>query len=260
MSVFPDLKKIKAAPKSLHEFVLEMIRRETQHAKNGKAAAIFVKINALVDEEVIHALYLASQAGVQIRLLVRGVCCLRSGVSGVSDNIVVRSIVGRFLEHSRVYRFENAGNPEIYLASADWTARNFFRRVEVCFPVQDPDLRERVDQIIETYWKDNVNAREQGSDPTYVRRQIDGERLDSQALFREQARQRKKPSLDVRSLVIKTKPNSSKSIQDEKVGQPASESSVSASASVSSEAAQLSVSVVSVSTEAFGLSFVIPVG
>jgi polyphosphate kinase len=221
VSVFPELKKIKAAPKTLHEFILEMIRRETQHAKSGKAAAIFVKVNALVDEEVIHALYLASQAGVEIRLLVRGVCCLRSGVPGVSDNVVVRSIVGRFLEHSRVYRFENAGNPEIYLASADWTARNFFRRVEVCFPVQDPDLRERVDQIIDTYWKDNVNAREQGSDATYFRRPVDGERVDAQALFREQARQRKKPNLDVRSLVIKTKTNTKKSIQDEKVGQPA---------------------------------------
>jgi polyphosphate kinase len=221
VSVFPNLKKIKAAPKSLHEFVLEMIRRETQHAKSGKAAAIFVKVNALVDEEVIHALYLASQAGVQIRLLVRGVCCLRSGVPGVSDHIVVRSIVGRFLEHSRVYRFENAGNPEIYLASADWTARNFFRRVEVCFPVQDPELQERVDQIIETYWKDNVNAREQGSDATYVRRAVEGEHVDSQALFREQARQRKKPSLDVRSLVIKSKANTNKSVHDEKVGQPA---------------------------------------
>jgi polyphosphate kinase len=222
VSVFPALKKIKAAPKSLHEFVLEMIRRETKHAKNDKAAAIFVKVNALVDEELMHALYLASQAGVQIRLLVRGVCCLRPGVHGVSDNIVVRSIVGRFLEHSRVYRFENAGNPEIYLASADWTARNFFRRVEVCFPVQDPELCERVDQIIDTYWKDNVKAREQGSNATYVRRPVDGERIDAQALFREQARQRKKPNLDVRSLVIKTKTNPNKSIQDEqKVGQPA---------------------------------------
>jgi polyphosphate kinase len=221
VSVFPELKKIKAAPKSLHEFVLEMIRRETKHAKSGKAAAIFVKVNALVDEEVIHALYLASQAGVQIRLQVRGVCCLRSGVPGVSDNVVVRSIVGRFLEHSRVYRFENAGNPEIYLASADWTARNFFRRVEVCFPVEDPDLRERVDQIIDTYWKDNVNAREQGSEATYFRRPVDGERVDAQALFREQARQRKKPNLDVRSLVIKSKTNTKKPTQDEKVGQPA---------------------------------------
>jgi polyphosphate kinase len=222
VSVFPELKKIRAAPKSLHEFILEMIRRETLHAKNGKAAAIFVKVNALVDEEVIQALYSASQAGVQIRLLVRGVCCLRSGLPGVSDNVVVRSIVGRFLEHSRVYRFQNAGNPEIYLASADWTARNFFRRVEVCFPVEDPDLRDQVDQILDIYWKDNVKAREQRSDTTYIRRPVDGERVDAQALFREQARQRKKPNIDVRSLVIKTKAGTNKSTQHEhKVGQPA---------------------------------------
>ena len=222
VSVFPNLKKLKAAPKSLHEFVLEMIRRESQHARSGKPAAIFVKVNALVDEEVIQALYLASQAGVQIRLLVRGVCSLRPGVHGVSDNVVVRSIVGRFLEHSRIYRFENAGNPEIYLASADWTARNFFRRVEVCFPVEDAELCERVDQIVEVYWKDNVKAREQASDATYFRRAVEGERVDVQALFREEARQRKKPSVDVRSLVIKTKVNSNLSIQQEqKIGQPA---------------------------------------
>jgi len=222
VSIFPDLKKIKAAPKTLHDFVLERIRRETHHARGGQPAYIFVKINALVDEEIIQALYLASQAGVQIRLLVRGVCCLRPGVPGVSDNVVVRSIVGRFLEHSRVYRFENAGQPEIYLASADWTARNFFRRVEVCFPVQDPDLRDRVDQILDTYWRDNVKAREQASDGTYFRRPVEGDQVDAQALFREQARQRKKPTVDVRSLVIKTKTNSNKPTQQEqKVGQPA---------------------------------------
>jgi polyphosphate kinase len=222
VSIFPDLKKIKAAPKTLHDFVLERIRRETHHARGGQPASIFVKINALVDEEVIQALYLASQAGVQIRLLVRGVCCLRPGVPGVSDNVMVRSIVGRFLEHSRVYRFENAGQPEIYLASADWTARNFFRRVEVCFPVQDPDLRDRVDQVLDTYWRDNVNAREQASDGTYFRRPVEGDQVDAQALFREQARQRKKPTVDVRSLVIKTNTNSSKTTQQEqKVGQPA---------------------------------------
>jgi polyphosphate kinase len=222
VSVFPELKKIKAAPKSLHEFVLEMIQREVHQARNGRPAAIFGKVNALVDEEVIKALYLASQAGVKIKLLVRGVCCLRSGVREVSDNVVVRSIVGRFLEHSRIYRFENAGNPEIYLASADWTARNFFRRVEVCFPVEDAELRGRVDQILDTYWKDNVKAREQMAEPTYVRRAVEGERVDAQALSREQARQRKKPNVDVRSLVIKTKTNSGKALQQEqKVGQPA---------------------------------------
>ena len=222
VSVFPELKKIKAAPKSLHEFVLEMIQRETHHARNGRPAAIFVKVNALVDEEVIKAMYSASQAGVEIRLLVRGVCSLRPGVPGVSDSVIVRSIVGRFLEHSRVYRFENAGKPEIYLASADWTARNFFRRVEVCFPVEDAELRERVDQILETYWKDNVKARQQGTEPTYVRGATQGERVDVQALFREQARQRKKPTVDVRSLVIKTKTKTGKELQQEqKLGQPA---------------------------------------
>jgi polyphosphate kinase len=222
VSVFPELKKLKAAPKSLHEFVLAMIQRETNHARSGKPAAIFGKVNALVDEEVIKALYLASQAGVKIRLLVRGVCCLRPGIAGVSENITVRSIVGRFLEHSRVYRFENAGKPEIYLASADWTARNFFRRVEICFPVEDAELRERVNQIIDCYWQDNVKAREQTTEPTYVRKSEEGERVDVQALFREQARQRKKPSVDVRSLVIKTKTKTGKSTQhDHKVGQPA---------------------------------------
>src|ERR1700736_1576547 len=200
VSVFPDLKKLKAAPKSLHEFVLEMIRRETHHARSGKPAALFVKVNALVDEEVIQALYLSSQAGVQIRLLVRGVCSLRPGVPGVSDNVVVRSIVGRFLEHSRIYRFENAGNPEIYLASADWTARNFFRRVEISFPIEDAELRERVDQILDTYWKDNAKARELRTEPTYVRRAVEGERVDVQALLLEQARKRKKPDADMRSL------------------------------------------------------------
>ena len=219
VSVFPELKKIKAAPRSLHDFIIEMIHRETHHAKSGRPAAIFVKVNALVHEEVINALYLASQAGVKIRLLVRGVCSLRSGLPGVSDNVTVRSLVGRFLEHSRIYRFENAGTPEIYLASADWTARNFFRRVEVCFPVEDADLRERIDRILEIYWRDNVKAREQGEKPTYVRRVVEGERVDAQALFREQARQRKKPNVDV---VIKTKSSSSNTLQQEqRLGQPA---------------------------------------
>jgi polyphosphate kinase len=222
VSVFPELKKIKAAPKSLHDFVLAMIQRETDHAQSGKPAAIFGKVNALVDEEVIKALYLASQAGVKIRLLVRGVCCLRSGVPQISENIAVRSIVGRFLEHSRVYRFENAGKPEIYLGSADWTARNFFRRVEVCLPVEDPELVERVDQIIGTYWQDNTKAREQTGEPTYARKGVEGGHVDAQALFREQARQRKKPSVDVRSLVIKSKIKNHKSApQDQKIGQPA---------------------------------------
>jgi polyphosphate kinase len=188
VSLFPELKKIKAAPKGLHELIVEFIQRERRHAMEGKPAGIYVKVNALVDEDVIKALYAASQAGVKIRLLVRGVCCLRPGIPGVSENITVRSIVGRFLEHSRVYRFENAGSPEIYLGSADWTPRNFFRRVETSWPVEDPSLRDRVESMLEVYWRDNVKAREQSVDATYVRVPAEGPQLDAQAFFLEQIR------------------------------------------------------------------------
>src|ERR1700720_794377 len=183
VSVFPELKKIKAAPKALHNFVLEMIDREAENAKKGKPSGIFCKVNSLVDPEVIQALYQASQAGVKIKLLIRGVCCLRSKAPGTSDNITVRSVIGRFLEHSRIYRFENAGRPETYLASADWMARNFFRRVETCFPIEDPELRSHIDQIINNYWASNVKAREQTSDLTYAKKKPDGQPVDAQSLF-----------------------------------------------------------------------------
>ena len=222
VSVFPDLEKIKAAPKVLHKFVLEMIDRETENARKGKPSGIFCKVNSLVDPEVIQALYGASNAGVQIKLLVRGVCCLRSKVPGSSDNITVRSIIGRFLEHSRIFRFENAGRPEVYLASADWMARNFFRRVETCFPIEDQELRSHVDHLLDIYWRDNVKAREQGADPTYLRRPIDGERVDAQAIFLEQASKPKKPDLDATPVLLKS---TTKSVdirqRDERVGQPA---------------------------------------
>jgi polyphosphate kinase len=206
VTVFPELTKIKAAPKGLYEFVIEMIQREAEHAKRGRPSGIFGKMNALVDEEVIKALYMASQEGVKIKLLVRSVCCLRPGVPGVSEHVSVRSIVGRFLEHSRIYRFENAGNPEIYLSSADWTARNFFRRVEISFPVEPANLRERVDRILDTYWKDNVKAREHASELAYVRRPVEGERVDAQAKFLEQARTRKKADVNVRPVTVRQKP------------------------------------------------------
>ena len=222
VSVFPELKKIKAAPKVLHEFVLEMIGRETDHAKEGKRAAIFAKVNSLVDPEVIQALYRASQAGVKIDLLIRGVCCLRSKVPGVSDNITVRSLVGRFLEHSRIFRFENGGHPEVYLASADWMARNFFRRVETCFPVEDSELRGHIGQMLDIYWRDNVKSREQGIESTYVRRPIEGEQVDAQSLFLEQALKRKKPNVDAKPLLVKTSATAKDSKKrQEKVGQPA---------------------------------------
>jgi polyphosphate kinase len=206
VSVFPELAKIKAAPKKLHEFVLDMIEREIDHAKAGKPAAIFAKLNSLVDTEVIEALYKASQAGVKIRLLVRGICCLRANVPGVSNNITLRSIVGRFLEHSRIYRFENAGRPELYLASADWMPRNFFRRVESCFPVEDPDHRAQLDEIINNYWASNVKAREQTSDLTYAKKKSDGQPVDAQSLFLERLTKRKRPEIEVKPVVVMKSP------------------------------------------------------
>ncbi|MBV9672674.1 MAG: polyphosphate kinase 1, partial [Verrucomicrobia bacterium] len=205
VSVFPELEKLKAAPKSLHSFLFEMIERELENAKIGRPASIFIKVNALIDETIIKALYRASQTGVRIDLLIRGVCCLRSRVPGVSDNVTVRSITGRFLEHSRIYRFENAGDPEIYLASADLTTRNLFRRVEVCFPVEDADLRKRLEEAVAIYWKDNVKAREQGKQPTYVRRPLEGEPINAQSIFLEQALKRKTSSKGIVSATVNSK-------------------------------------------------------
>jgi polyphosphate kinase len=222
VSVFPELKKIKAAPKALHHFIVDMIGRETENAKKGKPAGIFGKVNSLVDPEVIQVLYGASKAGVKVKLLVRGVCCLRSKIPGISDNITVRSVIGRFLEHSRIFRFENAGRPEVYLASADWMARNFFRRVETCFPIEDPELRSRIDQLLDIYWRDNVKAREQGPEPTYVRMPIEGERVDAQAIFLEQALKLKRLAVDAKPVFLKTSamPLESKH-GGEKISQPA---------------------------------------
>jgi polyphosphate kinase len=222
VSVFPELKKIKAAPKALHNFVIEMIDRETENAKKGKPSGIFGKVNSLVDTEVIQALYRASVAGVKTNLLVRGVCCLRSKVPGTSDNITVRSVIGRFLEHSRIYRFENAGHPEVYLASADWMARNFFRRVETCFPIEDQELRSHIDRLLEIYWKDNVKAREQGLEPTYDRRPVEGDRVDAQAIFLEQASKPKKAEIDEKPVLVKTTAKVTEAKhREKKVGQPA---------------------------------------
>jgi len=139
---------------------LEQIVREADHAANGRPARIIAKMNALLDKNVIEALYRASQAGVKIDLIVRGMCSLRPGVPGVSDNIVVRSVVGRFLEHSRIFYFENGGNDEVYVSSADWMPRNLYERVEVLCPVLDETLKQRIkDEIIAAYMADNVKAR-----------------------------------------------------------------------------------------------------
>ena len=153
------LKRLLLAPFTMHRRVLDMIRREIRHAREGRPARIIAKMNALVEDGVIRALYAASAAGVAIDLIVRGACALRPGVPGISENIRVRSILGRFLEHHRVWYFENGGAQDVWLASADWMGRNLFRRVEVAFPVLDPALRKRVvDEGLKAYLADNREA------------------------------------------------------------------------------------------------------
>jgi polyphosphate kinase len=162
------LKHLWLSPFTLHKQVLRAIQNETQLARDGKKGRIIAKMNALLEPEVIAALLEASKAGVEIDLIVRGVCALRPGVPDVSDNIRVRSIVGRFLEHSRVFYFHNDGAEDVYLSSADWMDRNFFRRVEICFPVLDPKLRKRVvTEGLRPYLEDNSQAWEMDQDGQY---------------------------------------------------------------------------------------------
>jgi len=192
VSKFPGLKELHMAPYDLREGMLALIDREIDHAKAGRAAEIFVKMNALVEEGMIEALYRASQAGVKIRLMIRGVCCLRPGIPGVSDNIEVRSLVGRFLEHSRIIRFENGGSPDIYLGSADWMPRNLFRRVETTFPLRNPRVQEHVQEIIDWFWRDNVKARVLNADGEYLPRPLEHELFDAQAEFLAESQRRRK--------------------------------------------------------------------
>jgi polyphosphate kinase len=150
--------------------MLSLIGRETDHARRGEPARIIAKMNGLLDKNIIQALYRASQAGVDIDLIVRGKCALRPGIRGVSDRIRVRSIVGRFLEHSRLYYFANAGQDEIYVGSADWMPRNLYDRVEVVFPVRDPMLRQRLlDEVLYVYLADTAKTRLLQSDGSYIR-------------------------------------------------------------------------------------------
>ncbi len=157
---FQGMSKLLVAPFELHDKMLALIEREIGHARQGLPARIIAKMNSLVDERIIASLYRASQAGVKIELIVRGICCLRPGLRGISTNITVRSIVDRFLEHSRIFYFENACEPEVFVGSADWMPRNFFRRIEVVFPILDGNLRERViSELIGVTLADNTKAR-----------------------------------------------------------------------------------------------------
>ncbi len=164
------LKKLLQSPFTMHSTILELIKRETRNARAGRPARIIVKMNALSEVQTINALYEASQVGVKIDLIIRGVCALRPGIAGISDNIRVRSIVGRFLEHARVFYFHNDGDDEIYLSSADWMGRNFFNRIETCFLIEDKRLHQRIfKECMNNYLADNTRAWLLRSDGTYAR-------------------------------------------------------------------------------------------
>ena len=194
-------RKLVVAPVGMREQIIGLIEREERNAREGRAARIIVKMNALVEPSVIDALYRASQGGVAIELVVRGICCLRPGLPGVSETIRVTSIVDKFLEHSRIFYFENGGNPEVFLASADWMPRNFWRRVETLFPIEDASLQARiVGDILQPILSDTVKVRELLPDGTYRRRTPgEGEALlRSQIALQHLAREAARESTDVR--------------------------------------------------------------
>lgn len=188
-SKLSTLYKIEIAPTGLKKKLISLINQEEEHARTGGMGRIIAKMNSLVDEEIIHALYEASRAGVKIDLIVRGICCLRPGVSGVSENIRVRSIVWRFLEHSRIFYFGADGYDSIYISSADWMPRNLERRVELLIPVEDKSLRESVKEILDLSLQDNEKARILQLDGTYIRveKVEDAKLINSQLYFYRQA-------------------------------------------------------------------------
>jgi len=161
--------KLLVAPVNMRERLVELVRREIEHQKNGRSGRLIFKMNALEDPPMIRLLYQASQAGVKVDLLVRGICCLCPGVPGTSENIRVISIVGRFLEHSRIYYFQNGGAEEVYLGSADIMRRNLSHRVEIIFPVENSRLVRRLKEILDVYLADQSKARYLQSDGSYTR-------------------------------------------------------------------------------------------
>lgn len=185
--------RLVTAPKDLHRTVVEWIERETAHAKAGRPAGIRAKMNALVEPKVIAALYEASKAGVPVELVVRGICCLVPGVAGLSENVRVRSVVGRFLEHSRFFVFENGGAREVWCSSADWMQRNFFRRVEIAFPVLDEGIAKHLaTEVFPSSWKDDAGSHELGADGRYARRAPEAGTppFSSQQTFLDESRRR----------------------------------------------------------------------
>ncbi len=213
-------RKLVVAPVGMREQIIGLIEREECNAREGRAARIIVKMNALVEPSIIDALYRASQGGVAIELVVRGICCLRPGLPGVSETIRVTSIVDKYLEHSRIFYFENGGNPEVFLASADWMPRNFWRRIETLFPIEDPALQARiVGDILQPILSDTVKVRELLSNGTYRRRiPGDGEApLRSQIALQHLAREAAREGTDVRPpfVPIVRRPSSPRTPQGE---------------------------------------------
>jgi polyphosphate kinase len=185
-------RKIEAAPIGLRERIVDLIEQESRHARQGRPAQIMAQLNSLVDTKVINALYRASRAGVHIELNVRGICCLRPGVPGMSENIRVLSILDRFLEHSRIMYFLDDGNQRMFISSADWMPRNLLRRVELMVPIEDPASKQQLKSILDSFARDNVKARSLQPDGQYIRvRPRQGQPLHrhQQAMY-QQARDR----------------------------------------------------------------------
>lgn len=186
----PQFRDLMVAPTNMHRHFFELIKSETEFHKRHGRGHIIAKMNSLVDTNIIDALYAASNAGVKIELLVRGICCLRPGVKGMSENIRVTSVVDRFLEHSRIYYFHASGSRKVYLSSADWMPRNFYNRYEIAFPIKDPILKKYVrDVILATSLSDNVKAWELSHDGTYARVGNSEKPLRSQFVFEGLSRQ-----------------------------------------------------------------------
>lgn len=183
-----DMYKLTVAPYALRKKLKDLIDREIRFAYEGKKAKMIIKVNSLVDPEMVEKIYEASQAGVEVKLIVRGVCCLVPNLQELSENVEVISIVGTYLEHSRICYFENAGNQEVYITSADLMERNLDRRVELLIPVTQPSIKRRLIEILKLYLKDNVKARVMQSDGSYVFKTADKERINAQTLLMDQAK------------------------------------------------------------------------
>ena len=197
--------KLSVAPLWLKDKFLYLIGREKKHAEEGRPARIIAKMNSLCDRDIIAALYAAGAAGVKIDLIVRGICCLKTGIKDISENITVRSIVGNFLEHSRIFYFENNDNYEIYCGSADWMPRNLERRVEILFPVDRPELKEELLHILQCQLKDNVKASVLQPDGSYEKVDKRGKSLfQSQEVFCREAMLKAKASAEEQTTVTRT--------------------------------------------------------